>query len=217
MRTGRTGTLPGRRRLAALACLCLAGCATVYSPGPMGETPAAIDPADWDGLWTEPGIGMVIKTVDAEQGVLDVLMIDGSTKQSVTVHLLRSGGWLFASFNDHDDGEPDVAETAEGGDQPAESSSGPVDQAPSVRDARPWNWVRVVNRDDKLVFWQPHTDRFRKAVERGVLPGRVATDEDGDPVYLGKLAPEHYRLITESTQGVLMDWDEPVVLSRIAR
>ena len=203
----RATTRPCRlgRLATAAAALSLAACANVFSPTPVGEESVAIDPADWDGLWTEPNLALVIKTLDADRGVLDVFMVDGSTRQSVTVELRRSGGWLFGSFNDYDDE-----------DAPGDGES-PPDNGTPIRDARPYAWVRVVNKDNKLVFWQPHTDRFRRAVERGDLPGRVATEEDGDPVYLGRLEPEHYRLITESSAGVLMDWDEPVVLVRSAR
>ncbi len=198
--------IPVRARwvAAGLAFLLLTGCANVYSPVPMGTESVSIDAADWDGLWTEPGVGFVVKTLDEEQGVLDVLMIDGSTTQSVTVQLLSANGWLFASFNDYED-------------EDAETEEAEQDNGTPIRDARPYAWVRVVRQEDKLVFWQPHTDRFRRAVERGDLPGKVAVEEDGDPVYLGHLEAEHYRLITESTKGVLMDWEDPIVLARVTK
>lgn len=209
------------RWFAAAGCAALlAGCAAVYSPVPMGEEPMAIDAEQWDGLWTAPDIGLVVKTVDAEQGLLDVLMIDGTTTQSSLVQLMRSGGWVFASVRVEE--EPDTDEPLpsppEGADATDEGTAGPDDESGLViADAKPWAFLRVVNKEDTLVIWMPHADRFRRAIERGHLPGRIAEEEAGDPVYLGTLTADHYRLITESTEGVLMDWDEPVVLVRSGR
>lgn len=210
------------RRLVLVALAAqLAACAAVYSPVPMGENPVAVQPENWDGLWTAPGIGLVVRTVNAEQGLLDVLLIDGSSTESHQLQLRQSGGWLFASTQadeDEADGEvdADAAATGEADGEDGSHEGGDGDQPAIVSDPRPWVFFRVVNKGDTLVIWNAHTDRFRRAVERGHLPGRVAEEEDGDPVYLGALTPAHYRVITESTQGVLMDWDEPVVLVRSA-
>jgi len=216
-----------RTALALIAGLVLAGCAAVYSPGPMGEEPVTVDPAEWDGLWTAPGIGMVIETVDAEAGELDVLLIDGTSTRRSRVLLRRSGGWLFASTDDIDDTADDAdgpsgsADAPPGsevatGDQPGGGTADAGETPPlAVETSRPWIFFRVVRRDATLVLWAPHPERFRRAVARGHLPGRVAEEEDGDPVYLGELTAEHYRLITESEQGVLMDWDEPIALVRV--
>lgn len=182
----------------ALLAIGLGACAAVYHPAPLGEAPAALDPADWDGLWTEPDVGFVIRTVDAEQGLLDVMVIDGESTRSSEVRIMRSGGWLFGSTRDYD----------------PETQTADPDAIP-VRPALPWVFFRVVNQGDTLVLWLPHAGRFQAAVERGLLPGRVEEGEYTNEVLLERLSPDQQRVITESREGVLMDWENPIVLRRV--
>ena len=74
-----------------------------------------------------------------------------------------------------------------------------------------YGWARVNREDGQIVVWDPSVKSFKQLVEAGKLPGVIEQDD----VILGDLKPEHYDLLTSGSEGVLFDWDEPVVLLRI--
>jgi len=75
-------------------------------------------------------------------------------------------------------------------------------------------WARIVRDGEQINLWVPSVEKIRALVEKGRLPGTV---EDGGTVTLGELTADHLRLITGEGEGVLFEWDKPVVLLRLTR
>jgi len=73
-------------------------------------------------------------------------------------------------------------------------------------------WGRVKLREHWILIWTPATT-FRSLVEDGRLPGAIT----GDGVVLESLTPEQLQAIVDSSFGVLFDWDEPVILTKVPK
>jgi hypothetical protein len=68
--------------------------------------------------------------------------------------------------------------------------------------------------DQTILLWAPDESKFEEFVTQGLVPGR---QEYSDAVVLGRLEPEHYEFLTSDEAGVPFLWDEPGVLTRVAR
>ena len=80
--------------------------------------------------------------------------------------------------------------------------------------AERYQWGRIENQDGRvIILWEPDAYRFRVLVEEGILPGTVGNGS----IILGDLTAEHMELITTSSEGVLFDWDDPMILFRIEK
>jgi hypothetical protein len=185
-------TGPVRCLLVVTCLLALAGCTNVYSSRPIGEQAAVLDEEAWEGTWVNRGGAMTIMVEDAGQGALQAAWVeenDGVLKlHSFHVMLRQSGDWIFCNLREPD--EQDEQENTE----------------------ERYLWGRIKNQDGQILFWLPEVDKVKALVEQGVLPGTV--DEEGD-VLLSPLTPEQLQVITSGEHGVLLDWEEPIVLLRL--
>jgi hypothetical protein len=121
-----------------------------------------------------------------------VQWFDDGKLASVEVSLRRSGCLIFGNIP-----MSDVARAFDF-DDPSEAEG--------------CSWFRVSRDDDTILAWMPEGDRFEELIADGTLPGGI---EDGDP-FVGPLNAEQLEIITSGSRGVLMEWDEPGVLRRIA-
>lgn len=65
--------------LVTIACACvIAGCANVYSTGPMGETPFVVKADEWQGTWVHKDGSVDIKVIDTTSGRLQIRAYLGS-------------------------------------------------------------------------------------------------------------------------------------------
>lgn len=181
--------MPHARILASLLTLALAACDTVTSPAPLGEEVVRVNPAEWEGFWMHPDGPLSIKVIDAEQGLLRFDYEDEGKPVSLPVQLRQSNGWQFVNVT-VGDFDPDL----------------------DAEHPEHWLWARVLHKGDTLIAWGPQPSVFAGLVAEGVLPGAV----DEGSVVLGSLCPEHYRVITASSHGLVLDWENPLVLTRAA-
>ena len=171
----------------------IAGCSSVYSINPVGEKPAQIDAALWDGNWLGADGVMTIKVIDADGGILQVAWIEDMKLEKYQVYLMESGNWLFFNLKDED----------QEGDE----------EDPG------YFWGRIKKDDNSITLWDPDISKFRALVTEGVLPGEAKKsgkdNEHDSDVILGELTAEHLRIIVSEEKGVLFDWDDPLVLLKI--
>ena len=74
-------------------------------------------------------------------------------------------------------------------------------------------WGLLGGGDREMIVWLPEVKSLKALVEEGKLPGEV--DEDGS-VILHQLNAEQLALLTSDSEGVLFDWDEPLVLFKFS-
>ncbi len=169
-----------------VSAIFLTGCTAVYSPVPVGESPAAISASDWNGTWLHQDGCVTIHVVDEEKGMLEIGWIeeeDGKLKlEAFSVVMMKLGDWLLGNVKTDDD--------------------------PAL-----YLWVRVVNDENQVIIWTPNVTGFKELIEKGVLPGRI--EEDGN-VILGELTAEHLELISTQNKDLLLELEKPGFLRRLA-
>jgi hypothetical protein len=185
--------------IVSVSLLAASACSYVTVTEPIGEEPVQIQPKEWEGLWKiymysfdddEEEVFLVIEVSDSEKGVLKVQGI-GRESESVQVYLRKSNGWMFGSYNP--DNANDVGMC----------------------------WGRFEKKGDRIFIWVPDYDRFSGLVKDGLLPGHpYAVKSDGEfndkYLILSGLKPEHMKLITSESKGVLFHWDEPLFMVRMS-
>jgi hypothetical protein len=185
-----------RIALLILSCSVLGACSTVSSPVPLGSEPAALDPAAWEGAWSNPDGTLEITVTDATNGLARMIFEEDGEKQELNLVVRQSGEWIFANVTEEDFDDSQGLD----GEGDGDSESG-----------ESYLWVRVKLKSGAIIAWDPDAEAFAELVSAGVLPGSV---NEGD-VVLGALSPEHYEIITSGSHGVLMNWDEPAILYRV--
>lgn len=185
------------RMLVAAGILCASsGCSVVRSVEPMGTSPVSLVPEEWDGTWQTPGSSAfcVAKVTDAANGKLDVAVLgiedERIRMRTLHVQIRQSGDWLFFSV-------------------PAREFSSSDAQA---KDG--YFWGRLKKEGDRAVFWLPHFGRIEAAISEGRLPGKRLSNSD---IELESLKAGDYEWMISEKAGVLLDWENPVVLIRMPR
>ncbi len=177
----------------ALAPLALAACYVVSTPEPLGETPVALDPAEWDGVWGYKDGAVHVKTRDAAAGFLCAAQVefhDGApTLTSTLLYVRETGDLLFASMAE----EPENAASAPG--------------------AKRYLWGVLKKDGDTAILWGPDHEAFGRFVTGKRLPGAL---EDKN-VRLEKLNSEQQNLIAGAAAGELFAWREPAVFTRVSK
>jgi hypothetical protein len=198
--------MPQRLVLIAALSICsllAGGCAGVYTLQPVGEKPANLEPAKWDGTWIADLNGgpksFTLKVVDGAAGELRVSGIEERngkpTLENVTVLVHESGEWLFAS----------VRETAA---DRLGSNREPNDE--EFRHA----WGRLKRDGDLLIVWAPDVAKFTALVEHGKLRGKEVS---GGDILLEKFSAADLRSLTTGGFGVPFEWESPIIFRRLGR
>lgn len=184
----------------------LAACDTVTSPMPLGEKPAVIEAGDWEGRWLNAEGYLDLTVVDGTNGLLRIAYDDDGTHQEMDIELRTAGEWTFVNFTEED------FEESEGlASSPCSPVDSPKPDLPECEEQPSgYFWGRIRHMDDTLVAWGPEPAAFVRLVEQGLIPGTV---EEGS-VVLGPLTSEHYEIITSGAHGVVLDWENPMVLYR---
>lgn len=180
--------------VSVFGCLVLWGCDSVRSVAPVGEGPAKIEAADWEGNWLGSDDTLLsIRVADAEKGVLRLAWVefDGQSNPSLHtmgVELRESGQWLFANTRD----DPDDGKRLD-----------------------TWLWARIKKSNGQLTIWVPDAANFAPLVRQKLIPGRVV-DRD---VILDPLTQEHIKAIMSEEHGMLFVCgnDGPATLIRVGR
>lgn len=195
-------TLSVRRWIAfallAIGALLTGGCAGVYTLAPVGEKPAALDPAQWEGTWlNQKNEPVQVKVTDRAKGELLVTSIEhhnGNTKTETLAVLVRqTGNRLFASV-------PETPTSRFGSDA----------RDPNSKDVR-HAWGLIKREDDLLIVWAPDPEKFKALIQAGKLKGREIT---GGDFIVEPLSDANIRALTSGEWGVPFMWDSPVVFRR---
>jgi hypothetical protein len=181
----------GNWMIVAMAAVVLPACDRVESTVPMGLEPATLSPEDWDGLWLGDEGVVAITVTDEIAGKLTVSVLEQTGRSATPPHELETA----------------EATVRRSGDWLF--ANFPSDESPN------WAWVRVKLEGDRLIGWGPSAAAFRSLVSRGLLPGRIDDVGGSMMITLDPLTPAQDQMIRSGSEGVLMDWESPVVLVRI--
>ena len=179
----------------------LTACEMVTSPAPLGEKPVAIEAEEWVGRWSNADGHLDVSVLDAAKGLVTIEFDEDDKTHSLVLQLREAAGWTFVSVT-----ERDFNHSQGLGESALEGSAGKP-----VLDA--FLWARIVKNGDSIIAWSPAPEPFVVLVEKGLLPGHV----DEGSVALGAMSDEHYRIMTSGEHGVVLDWENPMVLYRFKR
>jgi hypothetical protein len=165
----------------------IAGCQSVASHFPVGEADAVINPEAWTGRWLPI-------PPDEESAEVEIQVLD-SEKGFIRISWIEPGDGQLQSRNCLLRGSGDWMFAN-------------ISESAGVE----YYWGRIKNEKGRmLLVWLPDYDKFKMLVENGVLPGETRDST----VYLGRLRPEHLKIIRSGEFGTLFRWDEPVVLMKV--
>lgn len=198
----------------AAVALSLVACETVTSPVPLGEKPATLVAEEWEGRWANDEGFLDLEVIDAANGLVRIAYDEAENGECREMELqLRTAGdsggeWMFFNVTEED------FERSEGlASSPCTPARpAPGTAAPQAEDGATvsYLWGRVRQSGDAIYAWGPNPKAFVRLVNAGQLPGTV---DDGS-VVLGPLSAEHYQLIISGDQGVVLEWEDPLVLYR---
>jgi hypothetical protein len=173
--------------LLGLAC----GCTGVYSRQPVGSEPKnlAAEAGEWKGTWTHGGGAIRVAVTDAEKGIL-------------------TAGWV------EDGGKGLEYQTAEIHLRTAGTWTFASLKDAKAKEETRYFWGRIQRQDKTVLVWLPDTAKFKRLIQAGVLPGEAPTNNS--PATLETLSPSHLRIIASEQEGVLFNWEAPLVFGKIA-
>lgn len=192
-----------------LVVFSLAACETVTSPVPVGEKPAVLDADKWEGRWANADGYLDLVVTDAANGLVRITYDDvqeGDCRE-LQLQLRTSGEWTFFNVTEEDFERSEGLATSPC--WPASSADAALATGEETGSVS-YMWGRVRISDKAIYAWGPDPATFVRLVNADLLPGSV----DGGSVVLGPLCPEHYALIISGSEGVVLDWEDPMVLYR---
>ncbi len=196
------GNASGKLAAIGLALSLLGACSDVWSEKPVGSDPVLLQAAEWEGVWVaehpdddgDERIVLFARTIDAARGELELAWLERAADGTFTLDAnrahIRTGGET-TFVNIRADGR------------------------------KPYQLVGMLAKsEDHALLWMTDSDRVRRLVEDGTLPGRIVRQKHEDMnfshVELGELLAEHYAFI-DAGAPPLFDWQHPIALRRIAR
>jgi len=175
--------------IAMLAGVC--GCTGVYSRRPVGDKPKNLEAEinEWNGSWLLNNSAILVKVTDPANGRLSAAWIEND-----------KNGLKYKSTEI-------TLLTAD------KWTFANIQDADSKKDAL-YIWGRI-RRDERVALvWLPRTAKFKRLIQQGFLPGVAPTNND--PAIIEQLSTENLKLITSEQEGVLFDWETPLVFFKIS-
>ncbi|MEI8340097.1 MAG: hypothetical protein WCH43_01005 [Verrucomicrobiota bacterium] len=176
---------------ALLIAIVLSGCSAVYTTKPVGENPKNLthEVPEWEGVWCNAeGDTFKVNVADPAKGLLQVAGIEE-----------KGNTFELKKYTIH---------LRESGNWCFASC-----RNEDVKDRDLYVWARISRDGRQIIFWAPDTDKFKQLVTKGQLPGKIEKDE----VVLGELDPKQMELITSGSNGVLLQWEKPMILTKVSK
>ena len=132
-----------------LTIIFLAGCESVMTTRPMGETVVQLSPEHWQGTWLHYEFVVTTTVLDKENGLLQASWIergeDGVDMEVAKGTVRATGDMTF--FVTEDENQKEL-----------------------------FHWARVKKGDNYLIMWSPNVEQFKILIKGGELPGKVTED-----------------------------------------
>jgi len=127
----------------------LAGCESVLTTQPMGETVVQLNPEQWQGTWLHPEAVVTTTVLDKDNGLLQASWVE---RREDGIHMEVAKGTVRATgdkmfFVTRDENQKEL-----------------------------FHWARVQKEDNYLIMWSPNVEQFKTLITNGKLPGEVTED-----------------------------------------
>src|SRR6185436_10387235 len=122
----------GSLKVFSFVCLAIVSCACnpVLSKRAVGEKPAQLAPAEWDGNWISSDGPVNLKVIDGEKGRLSASWTEEAqgrpTLKTATIEVRQQGDWLFGNTLEDGNGK-----------------------------SRGYLWARIWKEDRQIIVWEP--------------------------------------------------------------
>jgi hypothetical protein len=167
-------------------------CSVVTVTEPIGEEPVRLQADEWEGLWKLYSYGPADESdedflvIEVSDSEKGVLKVQGIGRESKDTIQVYLRESNGWMFGSYRD--------------PDEGDKGMV-------------WGRFEKKGDHIFIWIPEHDKFSDLVKDGLLPGHPYAK---DLLILSGLKPEHLKLITSGSQGMLFHWELPSFMVRVS-
>ncbi len=184
-----------KRLLLILVLAALMGCPAV-SKNIIGLQEFKINAQKMDGTWISDEGAILIKTIDAEKGIIKISFLEDREKiEQVKIKIMKGKSWLY--FNILPEKESNDIE---------------------------YIWGKFQISENKIIFWHTTSKAFSKAIEEGKIQGIIKKEkqEDGkfsfttSTVILTDSAENIINLV-ETSDKSFFSWDEPVFFIKLTK
>ncbi len=179
--------------IAALAML--TGC-PVVSKNIVGLEDYKIDAQKLDGTWINQDGAILIKTLDAEKGIIKIIFLeDKDDIEKATIKIMKGKAWLYFNMLPEDsDKEPEYL------------------------------WGRFAWEEGRIIFWHAANDAFAEAVKKRKIKGTIDKKKDisgklsweTSTVILTDSAKNIINLVESSDKNYFV-WDDPTIFIKLAK
>ncbi|HDQ03959.1 MAG TPA: hypothetical protein ENN23_05225 [Deltaproteobacteria bacterium] len=173
----------------------LAGC-PVVSKNIVGLEDYTLDAQKIDGTWINEDGAMMIKTLDAEKGMIKIIFLeDKEDIEKATIKIMKGKKWLYFNM------------------LPEESDKEPE-----------YLWGRISIEDNRIIFWHTANDPFAEAVKKRKIKGKIDNKKqisgemsfETSTVILTDSAKNIINLV-ESSEKNYFAWDDPTVIIKLTK
>ena len=185
----------GKLFLLLPALAVLAGC-PVVSKNVVGLEDYRLDAQKIDGTWINQDGAILIKTLDAEKGLLKMIFLEDKERiETAKVKIMKGKEWLYFNMLPEDD-----------------------DQEPQ------YLWGRISIEERRIIFWHAANSAFAEAVKKKRIKGRIDSKKqisgemsfETSTVILTDSAKNIINLVETAEKNYFV-WDAPVVFIKLAK
>jgi hypothetical protein len=184
-----------KRLFLILALSLLMGC-PVVSKNIVGLQEFKIDAQKLDGTWISDEGAILIKTIDAEKGVIKITFLEDRGKiESVKIKIMKGKLWFY--FN--------ILPEKESKDND-------------------YMWGRFQLGENRIIFWHTASQAFTKAIEQRKIQGFIKKEKQEDEkisfttsTAILTDSAENIINLVETSDKSFFSWDEPVFFIKLTK
>lgn len=178
-----------------LAVSMLMGC-PVVSKNIVGLQEFKIDAQKLDGTWINDEGAILIKTIDAEKGIIKITFLEDREKiESVKIKIMKGKSWLYFNVLPEQESKDDD-----------------------------FMWGRFQPAENRIIFWHAASQPFARAIKQRIIQGFIKKEKQKDEkisfttstVVLTDSAENIINLVEKSEKSFFL-WDEPVFFIKLIK
>jgi hypothetical protein len=173
----------------------LIGC-PVVSKNIVGLQEFKIDAQKIDGTWISDEGAILIKTIDAEKGIIKITFLEDREKvESVKIKIMKGKSWLYFNIL-------------------------PEKESKDIE----YMWGRFQQGENRIIFWHTANQAFTKAIEERKIQGVIKKEKQEDAKFSFTTSTtiltdsaENIINLVETSDKSFFSWDEPVFFIKLTK